>query len=169
EQVEGRDVGPETDVYSLGLVLIEAFTGRRVFPGGVMESALARLDRDPVVPPEMPAQLARVVRAMTARSPERRPKAFDAMVAFREFVVSELGARRPSEQDEETQRLAAVRRYDLIDTPPDGANLGWLAIIDFKPHRMNATAIATLEDLAAMVQHEMELRLAARRVVLGRS
>jgi hypothetical protein len=34
---------------------------------------------------------------------------------------------------------------------------------------MSPTAIATLEDLAAMVLHEMELRLAARRIVLGGS
>ena len=51
---------------------------------------------------------------------------------------------------------------------PDGHNLGSLAIIDYKPRTMTDCEVAILEDLAAMVLHEMELRLAARRVVLRR-
>ena len=47
EQVNGQQLAPATDIYSLGLVLLEAFTGRVAFPGGVIESAFARLDRDP--------------------------------------------------------------------------------------------------------------------------
>ena len=33
EQVRGEWVGPEADVYALGLVLLEALTGRREYPG----------------------------------------------------------------------------------------------------------------------------------------
>ena len=51
---------------------------------------------------------------------------------------------------------------------PDGHNLGSLAIIDYRPRTMTDCEVAILEDLAAMVLHEMELRLAARRVVLRR-
>ena len=50
EQVRGELVGPETDVYALGLVLIEALTGRREYPGALVESAMARLYRAPAVP-----------------------------------------------------------------------------------------------------------------------
>ena len=39
EQVRGEDVGPEADVYALGLVLLEALTGRREYPGALVESA----------------------------------------------------------------------------------------------------------------------------------
>jgi serine/threonine protein kinase len=45
EQVRGETVGPPADVYALGLVLIEARTGRREYPGAMVESATARLFR----------------------------------------------------------------------------------------------------------------------------
>ena len=56
EQARGAEVGPPTDVYALGLVLLESLTGRREFPGKAVESAVARLLRDPVVPDDLPAR-----------------------------------------------------------------------------------------------------------------
>ena len=50
EQVRGQAVGAAADVYALGLVLLEAMTGQREYPGGVVESAVARLHRRPDVP-----------------------------------------------------------------------------------------------------------------------
>lgn len=48
-------------------------------------------------------------------------------------------------------------------TTRDGYNLGTLNIIDTEPRELTALEIATLEDLAAIVVDELELRLAARR------
>ncbi len=260
EQVEGGELGHETDVYSLGLVLLEAATGRVAYPGSVIDSALARLDRRPEIPPSVPPPLATLIAAMTERSPKARPTPAEAAVGFREVIVDHLGGKRPTREDAETARLEAVRRYNLIDTPPDGAfdritslaarifdvpmaivsivdanrvwfkshfgfdlseverrtgagqagglhdatlviedvatdsritaypigehgkgirffagvplltpdghNLGSLAILDTEPRRFSRSQVAILEDLAAMVLHEMELRLAARRVIL---
>jgi serine/threonine protein kinase len=42
EQARGAEVGPPTDVYALGLVLLECLTGRREYPGKAVESAVAR-------------------------------------------------------------------------------------------------------------------------------
>ena len=50
EQARGGAIGPPTDVYALGLVLLESLTGHREYPGQAMESAVARLQREPVVP-----------------------------------------------------------------------------------------------------------------------
>jgi serine/threonine protein kinase len=75
EQAQGLRVGPPADVYALGLVLLEALTGRREFPGTATESALARLHRDPVVPDGLPGELGSVLRAMTAAAPVDRPTA----------------------------------------------------------------------------------------------
>jgi hypothetical protein len=75
EQVRGRAVGVAADVYALGLVLLEAVTGHREYPGTAAESAAARLHRSPVVPRDLPAPLARTIRAMTASDPARRPTA----------------------------------------------------------------------------------------------
>ncbi|HWD72957.1 MAG TPA: GAF domain-containing SpoIIE family protein phosphatase [Actinomycetota bacterium] len=46
----------------------------------------------------------------------------------------------------------------------DGYRLGTLNVIDHKPRDISADEVATLQDLAAMVVDELELRLAARRI-----
>ena len=73
EQVRGELVGPSADVYSLGLVLLEALTGRREYPGTSMESACARLHRTPAVPENLPAGLTHMLRRMIAIEPTDRP------------------------------------------------------------------------------------------------
>ncbi|MFF9851170.1 serine/threonine-protein kinase [Streptomyces litmocidini] len=75
EQALGRCAGPEADVYSLGLVLLEALKGETEYGGAPLEAALAHLDRPPVLPPGLPAELAALLTAMTARAPEARPEA----------------------------------------------------------------------------------------------
>ncbi|GMA95462.1 hypothetical protein GCM10025881_22860 [Pseudolysinimonas kribbensis] len=78
EQAEGRPATPAGDVYSLGLVLLECLTGRREFPGSGVESAVARLARDPAIPPALPAAWQELLRTMTARDPDGRPTAAEA-------------------------------------------------------------------------------------------
>ena len=45
----------------------------------------------------------------------------------------------------------------------DGYNLGTLCVIDKEPRELTDEQVQVLEDLAAIVVHELELRLAARR------
>jgi len=75
EQLEGGEVGPPTDVYSLGLVLTECLTGRRVFDGPPAEAAAARLSRDPDIPNGIAGSWPVILRAMTARDAVARPSA----------------------------------------------------------------------------------------------
>src|SRR3989440_7855060 len=75
EQLEGGEVGPPTDVYSLGLVLIECLTGRRAFDGPPAEAAAARLSRAPDIPAGLPGGWPGMLSAMTARDPQARPSA----------------------------------------------------------------------------------------------
>ena len=77
EQVRGEWVGPEADVYALGLVLLESLTGRREYPGALVESATARLHRAPGIPAGLPFALDTALRAMTALDPADRPAAAD--------------------------------------------------------------------------------------------
>ena len=72
EQVRGEDVTGAADTYALGLVLLEALTGRRAFPGSPTEAALARLQRDPEVPAGLPGGWAPLLTAMTAADPTDR-------------------------------------------------------------------------------------------------
>ncbi len=77
EQVRGEWVGPEADVYALGLVLLESLTGRREYPGALVESATARLHRPPGIPTGLPFALDTALRAMTALDQFDRPAAAD--------------------------------------------------------------------------------------------
>ncbi|WP_254896831.1 serine/threonine protein kinase [Amycolatopsis sp. Hca4] len=75
EQVSGEPAGPPADVYALGLILLECLTGRREYPGTMVEAAMARLTRPPRIPEDAPAALAYTLRRMTAREPADRPTA----------------------------------------------------------------------------------------------
>ena len=81
EQVSGRPPTPAADVYSLGLLLLEARTGETAFPGPAVEAASARLARDPDIPDSIGSDWAALLRAMTARDPVDRPAALEVAVA----------------------------------------------------------------------------------------
>jgi serine/threonine protein kinase len=75
EQVAGERVTTAVDVYSLGLVLLEALTGVRPYAGTSVEMALARLNRAPQIPGTLPREWRALLVAMTARDPRDRPTA----------------------------------------------------------------------------------------------
>ncbi|MBF4609496.1 protein kinase domain-containing protein [Curtobacterium sp. VKM Ac-1393] len=89
EQARGGDVGAPSDVYSLGLVLLQCFTRRREFPGSLVESAVARLSRDPVVPEPLPEHWKHLLRAMTAQDPSARPAGAELVTMLRDVVMTE--------------------------------------------------------------------------------
>ena len=82
EQASGEEVGPPADIYSLGLVLLEALTGKVAFPGPPLEAAVARLSKDPDI--ALGPRWTPLLAAMTARNPPDRPEAA--------AVAAELGA-----------------------------------------------------------------------------
>ena len=125
EQVEGHDPTVASDVYALGLVLLEALSGHVAFPGGVEESALARLARAPGIPTGIPVPLASILGRMTAMLPADRPDLDEVSAVFQDGFVRTLVADGRIAPDalaaREDQRLEAVRRYNILDTPPDDA------------------------------------------------
>ena len=88
EQARGADLGPASDIYSLGLVLLECLKGEVEYPGSAVESAVARLHRAPVIPDAVPEEWARLIQAMTVLDPLDRPAAADLEAAFRVALVS---------------------------------------------------------------------------------
>jgi serine/threonine protein kinase len=83
EQVTGDAVTPATDVYALGLVLLEGLKGSREYVGPPVEAALARLHRAPFVPADLPEPWPSLLRAMTARMPSMRPSAAEVANVLR--------------------------------------------------------------------------------------
>ncbi|TFD77800.1 serine/threonine protein kinase [Cryobacterium psychrophilum] len=87
EQALGTALGPPTDVYSLGLVLLESLTGERAYPGTAIESAMARLQRQPQIPAGVSQGWADLLTAMTSREAADRPTASAAAVVLRTLVA----------------------------------------------------------------------------------
>jgi serine/threonine protein kinase len=75
EQISGEPVSAASDIYSLGLVLLECLTGAVAYPGHGAEAAFARLNRQPHIPDSVPEGWARLLSAMTDRDPIGRPGA----------------------------------------------------------------------------------------------
>ena len=75
EQARGDVVGPASDVYSLGLVMIECLTGAVAFAGTGVEAAAARLARGPQLPEQFGSAWVGLLGAMTAMDPSQRPDA----------------------------------------------------------------------------------------------
>jgi hypothetical protein len=115
EQAAGTRVGTPSDVYSLGLVLLECFTRTTEFPGSIVESAVARLSRDPVIPEGIAPEWRSVLRAMTTRRAGERPSARDLMSAFKNLAMTE-NSRTVSATQRATQQTNPVR---VLDSLPD--------------------------------------------------
>jgi eukaryotic-like serine/threonine-protein kinase len=265
EQANGDTVGPASDVYSLGLVLLECLTGEVAFPGDPVQTLVARFVSDPAIPETVGASWRELICAMTARDPEERPLLRDVILKLRRIAFQQLERTRGFEPDlhpdDEAERLEAVRRLEILDTPADGAfdritalaarllkapiaivsivdhdriwfkshhgvdveqierepglcasamlhgepwvvgdarndprtlanplvagdfglqfyagvplktkdgfGLGTLCVLDFEPRSVTQDDIANLEDLAAMVMSQLELRLESRRALQG--
>jgi serine/threonine protein kinase len=103
EQALGQPLAPSTDIYSLGLVLLECIKGTVEYPGSAVESAVARLHRAPEIPDDVPAEWADLIRSMTAIEPLERPTAADIETALRQALVSP--ASTPGELAPETTRV----------------------------------------------------------------
>jgi len=50
---------------------------------------------------------------------------------------------------------------------PDGYNLGTFCILDREPRKFSAEDISALEDLAALVMHDLELRRHSRQALVA--
>nr|WP_284505263.1 serine/threonine-protein kinase [Streptomyces cellostaticus] len=147
EQVEGGYVGPPTDVYALGLVLLECLKGGLEYPGTPLEAAVARLLRAPEIPTWVSPDLATLLHTMTAKDPAARPDAeqcaltlatLNAPGAAAPAAVNEPAVPRGPAANHPTRTQgprtavirpgrsvapAAVRGHAHADRPPHGRRL----------------------------------------------
>lgn len=151
EQAAGEDITAATDVYALGLVLLESLSGRVAYPGGVVQSAMARLDRDPAVSDDLPRPWIELLRAMTRRWPGDRPTAAEAAAAFRALLVGEFDASDARATGSAVSRLTAVRRYAVL-APGEDLELAQLAALAQQVLAADAAVIAIADEDRAFVR-----------------
>src|SRR5262249_43097378 len=78
EQIRGEAVSPRADIYSLGLVMYEALTGEKAFPGATTAAELIYKQLNAALPPlttqrpNLPAALNEVLQTATAKDPSHR-------------------------------------------------------------------------------------------------
>ena len=110
EQVAGRAATPASDLYGLGMIAYECLTGRPPFQGNALAVALAHRDQPlPPLPGTVPGPVAKLVAALTAKDPQRRPG--DALAAAQ-------WARRVLASPQVAQASAVPRHHRRIPHPP---------------------------------------------------
>ncbi|MGH2982689.1 MAG: PASTA domain-containing protein, partial [Solirubrobacterales bacterium] len=109
EQAQGKETTPSSDIYSIGVILYEALTGRVPFQGdSAVAVALKQVSETPRRPsainPNVPPALDAVVMRALAKDPEARFKDADAFL--KGLDAAEKAPDRPRPED--TAAFAAV-------------------------------------------------------------
>jgi eukaryotic-like serine/threonine-protein kinase len=119
EQAVGGAVGAPTDIYALGLVLLEAHTGQRAFPGTSIEALAARLHREPEIPCEIPTAWREVIAECVAREPENRPTGDELVQRLRHLHRPRLNRPVSPSTDIPTELMEPLPpSADAIETGP---------------------------------------------------
>jgi beta-lactam-binding protein with PASTA domain/predicted Ser/Thr protein kinase len=120
EQAQGKPTTPRSDIYSIGVILYEALTGRVPFEGdSAVAVALKQVSEAPRRPsainPDIPPALDAVVMRALAKDPEARFKDADAFL--RALDAAEAAPDRPRPED--TAAFAAVSPEGETDLAED--------------------------------------------------
>ncbi|MEU7578933.1 protein kinase [Streptomyces sp. NPDC041068] len=89
ERMSGRHTGPESDLWSLGVLLCAAVEGESPFHRDSVAGVLHAVVVDEIRPPQSAGPLLPVVRGLLERDPERRFGADEAERALRGFLEEE--------------------------------------------------------------------------------
>ena len=112
EQLAGNEVTARSDLYSLGLVLYEIFTGRQAYPGGRTLGEVTRQREDPLpapsrLAPDIDPAVEEVLLRCLEIDPERRPP--DALAIAEGLPGGEAFAAALAAAQQRADRITAYR------------------------------------------------------------
>jgi serine/threonine protein kinase len=94
EQAQGRGANPASDVFSLGLILLEALSGRPEYVGAPLERIASVVNRPPLIPRGLSPRWRAVLATALRHDPARRPSAEQ----LRNLIL--LGGQTPAHRSE---------------------------------------------------------------------
>jgi TolB-like protein/cytochrome c-type biogenesis protein CcmH/NrfG len=166
EQTSARPLDHRTDIFSLGVMLHEMATGRRPFEGTSSAELVSSILRDTPpsvtdVRPDLPSDLARIVRRCLEKDPRHRLQtARDVSNEFRDLA-------RQSSQKVTPAKTSTPRTVAAPDSGSVRADEGfWVAVLPFKYSGGNADLAALADGLTDDIVTNMSkfsyLRVVAR-------
>jgi len=95
EQVSGSELGPRSDIYSLGAVMFEMLTGQQVFKASGVKELFTAIINEPAplltsVRTDLPVELEQVVARCLAKSPSKRYSSGAEMAEALEDVLDKM-------------------------------------------------------------------------------
>jgi len=131
EQVRGRELDGRADVFSLGICLYEALTGRGLYHHKVQIDALKAIANDPVpsirdVDPSLPAELDALVQRALAREPQDRCGTAGEMQAALDGWLASQGRVVGEERISDLMGLVfaeEIERGPAVESSPFGQSL----------------------------------------------
>jgi eukaryotic-like serine/threonine-protein kinase len=120
EQVDGRDIGPPSDVFSLGSVLVFAATGNGPFGEGSGQALMYRIVAQPPRLDELPSSIREIVAACMTKYALSRPTPAEVLAALSPGGTADLVAGHWLPVDLTTalsRRAVELLELDDDDTP----------------------------------------------------
>ena len=114
EQAIGRQVGPPSDIFSLGAVLVFAASGNSPFGAGSTSALVYRVVHEPPAMDGVPEELQPLIGLCLAKEPEDRPTASD--------LVAELAAAQRLQERTAAARAGFAEPTPTQSVPGAGAN-----------------------------------------------
>lgn len=120
EQAQGRkDIGPASDVYSLGCILFECLTGRVPLDADHAAALLTKILFQYPPPlrslrPDLPQALEELLQRMLAKQPDQRPADAVALLGELAALPAMADLRSPATSGSQTARLAASGEAQLV-------------------------------------------------------
>ena len=157
EQTQGKELGPTTDIYSLGIVMYEAATGRVPFDGDdAISVALKQVNEQPVPPtainPAVDSALESIILKCMQKDPKDRFQTADELYhVLRDYLAGRLAA-----VDTATSVLPANPVVPAIGTIGSTGNTQSLPRVETAEHirPQSATQRAQAEADAAAKKHK---------------